>query len=154
MKADRQFPCKSLLLLIFVALLGSGCSLGKYVEGLDEPICVAGKKCDDISGPWKYQAVVSGSCEGKHIENDTFIITQSGCDIGINSDSGRTSSGTVDGNAVCINATSYFEEEGSTLVDLFSLSHQGNTLAGNATWSWSNGDEECSGTTRINLTQF
>jgi len=78
---------------------------------------------------------------------ETYEITQDGNDITV-TNQGNTYYGTVNGNQISWSGNMQ-EDGGTTTINSLSLTITGDTFSGTATWTWTDGETTCSGTTQI-----
>jgi len=108
--------------------------------------------CVDVSGTWSTTEVVDDTgCGGTiYSEDNTYTVTQDGCNITVMPSTGGSFSGTVSGSQ--INWSGSWQEGGGTVTATISLTISGNSLSGTSSWTWSDG-YSCSGTTQITGTR-
>jgi len=148
------------LLFLAGALLG-GCQSGGSSGGEDgaaenaQTVGSADVAQASIAGSWSIHEEVDGAGCGNGTYEDEYQISvvQNGSHITVTAplDAYPYEAeflGTVDGNHVQWNGE-YPEEGGTTSVDHLSVTVNGSTLSGTASWSWSDGQYSCSGTTRV-----
>jgi len=121
-------------------------------ENLQEPAI-------DLSGTWNVQETKYGNCEGStypQYEAYTATASQTGNDfnsIYTSDNETNTISGTISGNALTWQETRT-DDNGTTSIDFSgTVSGDGNTINGTATWTWTDGSDNCSGTTQITVTR-
>jgi hypothetical protein len=110
--------------------------------------CEAGDTCANINGTWDYTGVVSTG----GTETDTLTIIQSEeCTFTlISANIGDYGTGTLDGNSICFNATSYDDGGDMISISQTSLELNENVITGISSWSSSDGS---SGTTTVTMTK-
>jgi len=108
-----------------------------------------------VGGTWTiHEAVDARNCgQGSYGDDYQIDIAQSGNAITVTAplDAYPYEAeflGTVDGNHVQWNGE-YPEEGGTTSVDNLSVTVSGTTLSGTASWTWSDGQSSCTGTTQV-----
>ena len=111
--------------------------------------------CDNVAGTWNTTEVVDATdCgEGIYTENNTYTVTQDGCNITVSS-RGTTVNGTVNGSV--INWTGSYQEDGGTVIDTVSITITGDNLSGSSQWTWTDNTDPtdtCSGTTQVSGTR-
>jgi len=148
------------LLFLAGALLG-GCQSGGSSGGGDgdtedaQALGSADVGQASIAGSWSIHEQVDGIGCGNGTYEDEYQISvvQDGSHITVTAplDAYPYEAqflGTVDGNHVQWNGE-YPEEGGTTSVDNLSVTVDGNTLSGMASWTWSDGQFSCAGTTQV-----
>ncbi len=104
----------------------------------------------DVSGIWTITEVVNAvDCgEGTYTDTYTMTVTQSGNEITVLV-SGLAFTGTLEGNRLRWSG-SYPEDAGITTLNAdVTISDDGNSLSGSASWTWTDGSFSCSGTTQV-----
>lgn len=106
--------------------------------------------CEDITGIWEtYENVNSNDCSaGPDTGDNTYIVTQDGCNIKVTDSGNHSYSGTVSGKKISWTG-SYLEDGGTTTIDSLELTISGSNVAGSGSWTWSDGTTTCSGTTQL-----
>jgi hypothetical protein len=104
----------------------------------------------DVAGTWfsrtANNAVNCGA--GEFIDGQTLVVTQDDSVITLLTSTGNTFSGTVNGDL--LEWTGNFEERGGTTTfTSLSATVSGNSVSGNATWTWTDGTDSCNGTMEI-----
>ena len=135
-----------LIFLVFVISLLAACSSGGgggSTPSQKAPIA-------DTSGTWTITEDGASNCTGETTYHDEYTITiiQSGNNLTVTTPAG-TFYGTIDGDHVGWTG-SYPEDGGTTTITAMQLtvSADGSSLSGTATWTWSDGVFSCSGTTQ------
>ena len=108
----------------------------------------------DLTGTWVVQQIINGNCEGDNypIEiTDIATIIQSENDLTITfSASGALFEGKISANNVTWSGSTS-EDDGILSIEFSgSVSNDGTTVTGTATWTWTNDMYTCSGTTVVN----
>jgi len=135
--------------LIFTACGGGGGGGGGPVPS---------STCVDVAGTWTTTEQVNATAcgQGTFIEHLTYTITQSGCTITVVPQGTNLQfSGNVNGNQMGWSG-SYPEEGGTTTINSLTvtISADGNSFSGSASWTWSDGRSSCSGTTQSTGTRI
>lgn len=168
----RQF-----LFIVVAAILLSGCSNGSKLRANNEvPPVDTGPTGDDdgggggdgggtggtdptvlpedVSGAWFSRTEVNAvNCGlGEFIDAQAFVITQDEADISVLTSSGDTFTGTVNGDIVEWSG-SYDERGGTTTFTALTLIASGDSVAGDASWTWTDGTDSCNGTMVISAAQ-
>ena len=104
----------------------------------------------DLTGTWNVQETITGNCPGEDYPySDSYVAEclQSGSDLTLMATSnGASFVGTIAGNVITLTGT-IPAGDGVTSVDFSgTVSSDGNTVTGTATWTWTNGSSTCSGT--------
>ena len=112
----------------------------------------------DLTGNWSVTEVDNGNCQGSvypHTEHYTASASQSGNNFTLtNTTDNSTKSGTISGNTVTINNT-YTDFDGTTSGSFSgTVSSDGNSFSGRATWTWTGSSSSCSGTTDVTATRI
>ena len=139
--------CKHLILLITIALItacGGGGGGGSDPAPVSTPPPVS---TPDVAGTWAITENLTGNCPDSDVNTWTATVTQNGTSITV-SGGGASRSGTLNGNVLTWSG-SYSEDGGTTTVSSLTLTFSGDTVTGNATWSWTDGSSSCSGTSSI-----
>ena len=102
---------------------------------------------EDVSGDWFSRTEVNAvNCGiGEFIDAQAFVITQDDVNISVLASSGDTFTGTVNGDIVEWSG-SYDERGGTTTITDLSLVVSGDSVSGNASWTWTDGTDSCNGT--------
>ena len=104
----------------------------------------------DVSGTW-FNRIANNAVNcgmGEFIDAQAIVITQDDSAITLLMSTGNTFSGTVDGDIV--EWTGSFEERGGTTTyTSLSITASGDSASGNASWTWTAGNDSCNGTMDI-----
>lgn len=102
---------------------------------------------EDVSGEWFSRTEVNAvNCGlGEFIDAQAFVITQNEADISVLASTGDTFTGTVSGDIVEWSG-SYDERGGTTTFTSLTLIASGDSVAGDASWTWTDGTDSCNGT--------
>ena len=138
------------LLLMSLALVLNNCgssSNSDPVPNNNSGTC--GTTCDNVDGSWTMTDNVSASaCGSSYTDVHTVTLSQNGCSITA-SGGGNSLNGCINGSTINWSG-SYPEDGGITTITSVTLTASGNSVSGNASWSWTDGSFSCSGTTSIN----
>ena len=106
--------------------------------------------CSPVGGTWDLIADTDDSqCGGLgKTEKMVFTVTQAGCQL--SNDYGAT--GTIDGTDVKWKVNPWFINGGEVTYLEATAKIQGKKIKGDYDWKWSDGNTECSGTTKVNGT--
>lgn len=104
----------------------------------------------DFAGIWHIRETVDATnCgEGVYLDAWTAQVSQTGVSISILDSAGDTYQGTVSGNTASWTG-SFPDDGGTTTITSLTLTISGDTISGSSTWTWTNGVDNCSGTTQI-----
>jgi fibronectin type 3 domain-containing protein len=100
-----------------------------------------------VAGTWAITESLTDNCPDPDVDEWTATVTQNGTSVTV-SGGGVSRSGTLNGNVLTWSG-SYLEDGGTTTVSSLTLTFSGDTVTGNATWSWTDGSSSCSGTSAI-----
>jgi hypothetical protein len=104
----------------------------------------------DLTGTWSVQETVTGNCPGvDYPTTDTYMAAcvQDGNNLTLTVPSnGASFAGTIADNAIALTGTIPTEDGVSSVNFSGTVSSDGNTVTGTATWTWTNGSRTCSGT--------
>lgn len=136
---------------LVATLILAGCGGGDDSPG--GASCKAGTTCANVAGTWLVTSNVNGTAcgDGTYTQVDYITIAQNGCAISATVD-GITFTGAVDGSAVCWGG-SYPDGGGTTTFTSVAIAVSGNSLSGSIGWSWSSGNQTCSGTSAVSGTR-
>ena len=101
---------------------------------------------ENFSGQWFSRTEVNAvNCGiGEFIDAQAFVITQDDVNISVLTSLGDTFAGTVNGN-IAEWTGSYDERGGTTTITDLSLVVSGDSVSGNASWTWTDGVDSCNG---------
>jgi len=104
----------------------------------------------DLTGIWRVQQTITGNCSGvdyPYTESYMAECVQNGSTLTLTSTSnGASFFGTITGNTITLTGT-IPTEDGITSINFSgTVSSDGNTVTGAATWTWTDGIRTCSGT--------
>ncbi len=145
---------KSLIILLQIAILHLsliGCK--KSAEEISGPQ----NPSSDLSGTWLVDETISGNCPDvkyPFTRTDIYLVTQSGNKLTIlTTSTGGSFEGTISADKVSWKMT--LPESGGELKLNFSgtVSTDGQSITGNATWIWSLGNLSCSGAAVISASK-
>ncbi len=110
--------------------------------------------CEMTAGTWRTTEKIDATdCgEGTYTEYNTYIVTQSGCDIIVEDSYGGSYSGSINGSTISWTG-SFPDDGGTTTVNSLILTVSGDTISGHASWTWTDGVDSCSGTAQISGTK-
>ena len=140
MKRKTMFLFFTLLLLSFAMVL-TNCGDD---DGGDGPT-VCNDPTVDVNGTWAITENEKPNTCGDGLESFNLHAVQSGKNVTVTDDYSNEFSGTVCGNVLSYSG-SYPDEGGTTTISL-TATVSGNSVSGSATWSWTDGYDDCSGTT-------
>lgn len=146
---ERKKPMRCLSFISLFILMISACGGGGGGGG-SEPALTS--TCADVAGTWTTTEQVNATAcgEGTFTEHLTYTITQNGCTITVVPQGTNLKfTGNVNGNKMGWSG-SYPEEGGTTTINSLTvtISADGNSFSGSASWTWSDGRSSCSGTTQ------
>jgi len=109
----------------------------------------------DLTGTWSIQETITGNCPDEDYPyTNTYMaaFVQTGNHLTFTSTSTGTSlSGTISGNSITLTGTRP-SKGGTTSINFpGTVSSDGNTVTGTATWTWTDGSYTCSGTTVVTM---
>ncbi|MEL7312862.1 MAG: fibronectin type III domain-containing protein [Pseudomonadota bacterium] len=136
------------LALILVTLSACGGGGGGASSDDPQPIPIPA-----VAGEWQINESLTDDC-GDRDANTSYIatVTQTGAQVVVTY-GGVSRSGTMSGNELTWSG-SYPEDGGTTTVSSLILTFSGDTASGSATWSWTDGNLSCSGTSSITATRI
>lgn len=126
------------LIFLIISLL-AGCNDNSN-DGHDRTSCYS------VEGTWETVEHVVG-CGKDFTENKNYTLSQNECRLTVDVD-GYTFSGSIDHDRITWQG-SYPEDDGTTTITALSLAVSGDTISGSSTWHWTDGVDECSGSTTI-----
>lgn len=151
----KKYPKKPnlilLLLFIYSIFIWNGCAKdGEEVTGPQPP-------SSNLTGVWSVQETINGNCPGENYpinRTDIFIIVQTDNDLEITlSSTGAEVGGTISANKISWQVT-VPEGDGETKINFSgTVSDDGQTVSGEASWIWSNNNFTCSGQTDISASK-
>jgi hypothetical protein len=151
-KYNKKSDLIYILTLFFYSIFfGIGCDKdGNEVTGPQQP-------SSNLTGVWSVQETINGNCPGGNYpinRIELFIILQSGNDLEITLTSkGTDIQGTISANKLSWQAT-VPEGDGETEINFSgTVSADGQTVTGKASWTWSNNNSSCSGQTDISASK-
>jgi len=144
-----------LALLASFLILYIGCNGGSSGGGTTNTNLTS-EQAADASGTWSITEIINDSAceETPHTSYDyhSVSVTQNGNIITVTDEDGNHYTGTVNGST--LSWTGSFQDNGGTVtITSMSLTISGTTLSGTANWTWSDGNDSCSGTTQISGTR-
>jgi hypothetical protein len=134
-------------------LLGTLGLLGCF--GTEEP---KGKELPpgtDLSGSWYVQEEVSGNCPGSdYPEQNAYWmeVEQTGSALLLTQDGAAPVEGSLSGSTLTWSGTRQ-SNSGTVSIEFSGTMSGADAGSGVATWSWTDGSSECSGTTRVTLSK-
>lgn len=137
------------LLVVPVALILPGCG-GGGGGGDGDGDCTA-TDCDNIAGRWYVTTTITSTdCPDATNESYYVDVAQDGCRLTLTTPDGNFS-GCIDGNRFTWSG-SFSQDEGTTTLSV-DLTGSGNSYSGTATWSWTDGSFECTGSRNVTCTR-
>jgi len=150
LKTCWRSNCLQLIFIVVVTgFIGIGCDSSEDGGGTANQIPA---EATWVAGTWETTQEVTNRCfdpPEQRTDFETYEIAQDGNDITV-TNQGNTYYGTVDGDQVSWSGS--FQENGGTITINslnLTLTGMGNTFNGTASWTWTDGDTTCSGTTQI-----
>lgn len=107
--------------------------------------------CSEVSGSWSITETISATnCDlGAYIEYLNYEITQKGCQVSVESDSGVMLKGTVSDRTISLSAEHVMEGVTKATYITLQVSDKGDGLSGTGNWTLSNGVDKCFGMSQI-----
>ncbi|MEL7025331.1 MAG: fibronectin type III domain-containing protein [Pseudomonadota bacterium] len=147
--ASRDFSKVWILTALLLLVTGCGGGGGGGSDSPDpQPPAVP-----VVAGEWQISETLADDC-GSSGTTNTYVatVTQNGSQVVVTY-GGVSRSGTMTGNELTWSG-SYPEDGGTTTVSSLILNFSGDSATGNATWSWTDGTQSCSGTSSITATRL
>jgi hypothetical protein len=106
------------------------------------------------SGTWNVQESITGNCPDQETSDNYDVdVTINGDSITVVDNFGDTYSGTRNGGTFSSNGFSFFDNGGTVTVGPFAIVIESDTrMTASTSWTWSDGSQTCSGTTRAVIT--
>lgn len=139
-----------IFILVVTCFIGIGCSSSDGDGGGTTVQTPTDLEATWVAGTWETTQQVRNICPDfteDRTDYETYEITQDGNNITV-TNQGNTYYGTVNGNQVSWSGNTQ-EDGGTTTINSLSLTITGDTFSGTATWTWTDGETTCSGTTQI-----
>jgi hypothetical protein len=150
MKKRDEYTIGSIILLSFIISLLSGCGGG---SGGGEGPAPGPSETSWVAGTWETSANVHNVCptfSEDRVDDGTFKISQDGSSITVTDKYNNTFSGSVNGNKVSWSGSfpdPYYG--GTTTYSSLDLTVNGDSLSGTVSYTWTDGQTQCSGTAQI-----
>jgi hypothetical protein len=115
-----------------------------------------GGTCINVAGIWNItENLINTNCdEVPQTEHKTYTFTQNGCNISGTDNGGGNYSGTVNGSQISMTGSRPSSGGITTITSAnITVSGDGISLSGTASWIWSDGSSSCSGITQVSGTR-
>ncbi len=143
MECITSFDCLKRISLIFLLFLFSCNEDNKTTDPASF----------DISGIWIISEEITGNCEGStypEFVRDVFEVTQVGNNITmVQSSSGQELTGTISGSRIVWSGVLEENSGANTISFIGNVLNNGDSIAGNANWTYSKDTYNCSGTAKV-----